>query len=215
MIENIQSDVADFHEFKEQINLTDMEIIKLGNFFLDILCRFPSDMFEKIFEEGSNDGSYQGIAKLGFNHESIEAIRSNIVIEPASLPMLIEPIKWSETVYGGNILNKDLKQDLLTVSTYHGHKTENRNNLFKAINNMSSVKFGFNNSLINYLENEGSFLLVNDEKTKSEQLQINIQLNVAQIYSKVPFYLPLQADWRGRIYVQSFFANYQGSDLSL
>ena len=40
-------------------------------------------------------------------------------------------------------------------------------------------------------------------------------MKVAQTYSQIGFYVPLQADWRGRIYTQSFFANYQGGDLAL
>ena len=91
---------------------------------------------------------------------------------------------------------------------------ENKSKLYGAVNKMSGIKFGFNVSLLRYLENEGQFLL-EGKYTKSEQLQINTQLDVAKIYSNIPIYIPLQVDWRGRIYTQSSYANYQGSDLSL
>jgi len=80
-------------------------------------------------------------------------------VEPASFPMICEPQKWSTQNYGGYLNNKIVKSDLITGSSYHGHKTDNRENLFKAINYMSSVKFGFNEALLNYLENEGIFFL--------------------------------------------------------
>jgi len=38
---------------------------------------------------------------------------------------------------------------------------------------------------------------------------------VAKTFNNIPFFIPLQADWRGRIYTKSFFANYQGDEFSL
>lgn len=70
---------------------------------------------------------------------------------------------------------------------------ENRDNLYKAVNNMSSIKFGFNKDLIEYLSNEGYYLL-KEELTESESLQQFIQLKVAEAYSDTPVYIPLQVD---------------------
>ena len=36
---------------------------------------------------------------------------------------------------------------------------ENKNNLYKAVNYLNSIKFKINTDLLNYLENEGSFLI--------------------------------------------------------
>lgn len=81
---------------------------------------------------------------------------------------------------------------------------------------MSSVKLNFNTMLLEYLLGEGNFLLEDEnDLNKSELFQRFIFIKVAQTYSNVGFYVPLQADWRGRIYTQSFFANYQGGDLAL
>lgn len=137
-------------------------------------------------------------------------------MEPASLPMLCEPLKWSKDNYGGYLQNEIIKSDLITGSKHHNHNMDNKDNLYKAINYMSSVKLSFNEDLLNYLLNDGKFLFNNSESlTESELYQMHIQLNVAQTYLNVPIYVPLQADWRGRIYTKSFFANYQGDDLSL
>ncbi len=59
---------------------------------------------------------------------------------------------------------------------------------------MSSIKLQFNNILLEYLLGEGNFLL-EDEKdlNKSELFQRFILIKVAQTYSNVGFYVPLQA----------------------
>jgi hypothetical protein len=58
---------------------------------------------------------------------------------------------------------------------------------------MSAVKFGINNDLFNYLNNEGIFL-IKELKDKSEELQRITTLKIAETYSNIPFYLPLQCD---------------------
>lgn len=76
---------------------------------------------------------------------------------------------------------------------------------------MSSIKFNYNNSMINYLENKGKFLLDTNNYsylTKSEIYQNYMFLKVANVYRNNPIFIPLSADWRGRIYTKSFFANY-------
>jgi len=53
-----------------------------------------------------------------------------------------------------------------------------------------------------------------EEIKPSNDLQRIITLKIAEIYKNIPFYLTVNADWRGRIYTQSFFLSYQGGDLS-
>ncbi len=136
----------------------------------------------------------------------LEEIKENLIIEPASLPMICEPVKWSDLVHGGYLNNNITKNDIITGSDHHNHKTEYKESLYKAINYMSSVKLNFNNMLLEYLLGEGDFLLEDEkDKNKSELFQRFIFIKVAQTYSNIGFYVPLQADWRGRIYTQSFF----------
>jgi DNA-directed RNA polymerase, mitochondrial len=127
--------------------------------------------------------------------------------------MIYEPEKWSDDTFGGYLNNKLLNEGLITGSAYHGHEMHNKDNLYKAVNYMSAVKFGINNDLFNYLNNEGIFL-IKELKDKSEELQRITTLQIAETYSNIPFYLPLQCDWRGRIYTNPFFITYQGGDLS-
>lgn len=62
--------------------------------------------------------------------------------------------------------------------------------------------------------NEGHYLLENDN---SDPLQRKITLSIAELLDKndhLPFYLTTNADWRSRIYTQSFYITYQGGDLT-
>nr|YP_010561579.1 hypothetical protein OSR58_mgp11 [Ganoderma flexipes]UYX56950.1 hypothetical protein [Ganoderma flexipes] len=155
-------------EFRNSIDFDNTDYIKLGSFLLDLLMTYPVNLFEKSFK----DGMYE-MAKLEFNETNLDLIRDNIFIDPNSLPMIHEPSKWSDTEYGGYISNKVLKGGLITGSHYHGHSMENRTNIYNAINKMSSIKFNFNKSLLEYFKNEGSFLLnsiFTEEMTKSENL---------------------------------------------
>ena len=79
---------------------------------------------------------------------------------------------------------------------------------------MSAEKFIINKKLLNFLLNEGKYLN-NPLNDNSEELQRISTLEIAKTYENTPFYLPLQADWRGRIDTKPFFIDYQGSDLSL
>jgi hypothetical protein len=88
-----------------------------------------------------------------------------------------------------------------------------KENLYKAINYMSYIQLTFNTSLLKFLFNEGDYLINMDidKLTISEKYQRVVQIEVAKTYLKNPFYVPLQTDWRGRIYTKSFFANYAQS----
>lgn len=54
-----------------------------------------------------------------------------------------------------------------------------------------------------------------DKNTKDNILRDAVTLEVAKTFYNLPFYLNTFADWRGRLYTNSFFLSYQSSDLSL
>lgn len=126
--------------------------------------------------------------------------------------MICKPNIWSDDKYGGYLENTNKEISLITGSTHHDHKTENKNNLYKTINYLNSIKFSVNKLLFDYLQFEGNYLL--NEIKSSNELQKFITLKIAEIYKNIPFYLTVNSDWRGRIYTQSFFLTYQGGDLS-
>jgi DNA-dependent RNA polymerase len=209
----ISKEEITYQNFLETFNLNKMQIFSLGDFFLDILSHFPSEIFERKFNE--KEGLLKNEpATLVINHEHFEEIKNNLIVEPSSLPMICKPKEWSDDNYGGYLTNNIVKDGIVTGSIYHGHQTKYKENLYKAINYMSSIKFRINLNLLNYLLNEGKYLL-EELSDQSEELQRITTLQIAETYKNVPFYLPLQCDWRSRIYVKPFFINYQGGDLSL
>lgn len=126
--------------------------------------------------------------------------------------MICKPNVWSEDSFGGFLDNVNTEEDIVTGSHRHNHLIENKKALFKSINYLNSIKFSVNNTLLDYLENDGKFLL--DLIKEDKDIHRTITLKIASSFANVPFYLNTQADWRGRIYTQSFFITYQGGDLS-
>lgn len=212
--------------FKEFIIVVDMEDevnkLKLGSFFIDIFCHSPTPIFDKNYKKSEllDDGiDSTPISVLEINNDYLTTIENYTFIVPNSLPMICLPNKWSETEYGGFLSNKIIKEEIITGSKFHDHLTETKNNLYKAVNYFNSIKFKINKPLLKFLEQEGNIILQHYLETldnNSEKLQAIMTLKIANSFSEltVPFYINTHADWRGRIYTQSFFITYQGSELS-
>jgi hypothetical protein len=87
--------IKDKYSYLEFINILDydnVKILKLGTFFLDILSNFPNDIFEKEFDQ------VEGILKneptrLIINPVHFDSIKTNLIVDPASLPMICKPNK--------------------------------------------------------------------------------------------------------------------------
>ena len=58
---------------------------------------------------------------------------------------------------------------------------------------MNNIQFGINKDLLNFLLNEGNYLIEN-KNSKSEEIHLAIILKLAKIYSKIPIYLNMHAD---------------------
>lgn len=56
-----------YHNFLKFLNLDKYSYITLGSYFLDILCRFPSEIFEKGYDDNFNFNKYETM-KLKFNN---------------------------------------------------------------------------------------------------------------------------------------------------
>ncbi len=70
--------------------------------------------------------------------------------------------------------------------------------------------------MLNYLKGDGWYL-IDDYLTSldtDDRLQVYLSFKLNDAYSKLPFYLTIHVDWRGRLYVQSFYITYQGSDIN-
>jgi hypothetical protein len=186
------------------------ENIKLGDFFLSMLSSYPIIIFERTITRSKGSKKFDN-ATLKINDDYINEIRNNLIVHPNTLPMVCKPNEWSYNSYGGFLTNIDLNDDIIT-GVAHKHKMENRYSLYNAINYLNSIKFCINDSLLNFLNNEGNYLIT--EVESDDELQRDITLRLANIYLNISFYLNCKADWRGRLYTESFFIDYQGSDLS-
>lgn len=197
-----------YDQFKKDYNINERILILLGDHF--ITCFIISDVFIRDFNQNESD-----TAIIKINPDYLEDIKQNIIINPSSLPMICEPEKWSDISFGGFLENKYQRKDIVSSSSAHKHKIEDRQSLYTAINYLNSIQFGINKDLLNFLLTDGKYLLeVEVLESQGEIIQREITLNLAQIFANIPFYLNIHADWRGRLYTHSFFISYQGSDLS-
>ena len=194
--------------------MNEVEKVKLGIYFVDIFTSPPQDIFERELDLNyywNNEPS-----RIVIKEEYFNQIKDNIIISPFSLPMISQPLKWSESSFGGYLSNKKNKTDIITGSKMHAHKMENKNKLYEAINYLNSIEFKINSKFLDYLNNEGNYLLKNNLGI-DKNLQRDMTIKIAEAFNNYnkPIYIPCSADWRGRIYTDSFFIDYQGSDLSL
>ena len=88
-----------------------------------------------------------------------------------------------------------------------------------AINKINGFQFTINHDQQDVLLREGGKYidcLVRNAKneTNEDSIRTSINLAVALSVYKGPLYLPVFVDWRGRIYPNSTFLNYQGSEIS-
>nr|QWO71393.1 RNA polymerase [Termitomyces bulborhizus] len=205
--------IKGFETYRKELNLkSETEFyLKLGDFFLSIFQQFPHDIFIRKINLKSY---FTGEAyTLDVNKDYLEDIKNNLIINPNTLPMICKPNEWSDSKFGGYLLNENKHEDIVTSSKEFAHKIVNKDSIYKTVNYLNSIKFEINSKLLDYLySEEGSYIL---EKIIPENvLQRTITLKIAQIYRDSYFYLNTNTDWRGRIYTQSFYISYQGGDLS-
>lgn len=199
-----------YREFVENADKEGQLTILLGDFYLSILTQYPHDLFVRVFSKSSY--YLRESVTISINSYYIEEIRNNVVVNPYSLPMLCQPNQWNENSFGGYLENTKKKVGIITGNSHHEHKMKPMSSLYKTVNYLNSKRFSINKTLLEYLKTEGQYLL--DIIKPENILQREITLKIADLFSNVPFYLNVQADWRGRIYTQSFFISYQGGDLS-
>ena len=201
-----------FTEFCNHFSLDNKIFIKLGSSFIDI---YTSQIGVKVFDRKNvNDEGYF----LVLNKEYINDIKDNLIINPQALPMISQPNLWSKKERGGFLLNKNedyFNRDLVTGSEHHNHSFSKDDNVYNVINRLNSQKFKVNSDFLDYIENEGSFILEHYKNNSKNYINNVITLEIAKLFIDIPFYLNVNLDWRGRIYTQSFYLDYQGSEFSL
>ena len=136
--------------------------------------------------------NYTPAIKLIINKDYIDDIKENIIIHPSSLPMVCKPRLWSDSDIGGFLINKEQQVSIITGSQFQDHEISNKEVLYKAVNTLNSNMFSINTLLLEYLENEGSYLLNSSKEGEGEEiekmnvLQEIITLRLANVFKNIP-----------------------------
>ena len=139
--------------------------------------------------------------------------------------MICQPNKWSDTEYGGYLNNSIEKNKLITgLGINNDHTIQNLDKLYNSINYLNSIKFRINTDTLDFIlaNKEKVFKYYYQSESNRNGNNINdnllrdvVTLEIAKTFYNIPFYLNTYADWRGRIYTNSYYLSYQGSSLSL
>jgi len=209
-IKNFTKEFQDLDSFIKYHNFDTPAFVRLGHVFIETFTSSLNQVFKRLFV---ND-SY--IVMLNPEYEN--EIQDSLIISPQSLPMVCEPLKWSANQYGGNLLNNtdNYKNELVVGSHQHSHQIMVNDDVYNAVNRLNSLKFKVNADLVDYIQNDGFYILEYFKKQKYDTYINNIiTLDIAKVYINTPFHLNVNIDWRGRIYTQSFYLDYQGSEFAL
>jgi len=224
---------------KENLNMElnkDLEIsifkIKLGERFISAFE--DGNIIKNVWRNGmrsidilnSSQLSNKSLLTLDFNENIIkENIDKLTNILPTNLPMICQPNKWSLKEYGGYLNNSIEKNNLITgIGVNNYHRIINLEKLYNAVNYLNSIKFSVNSDVLNFILSNKDIIFKNyynsDETLSEDKINDNIlrdfvTLEIAKTFNYITFYLNTFADWRGRIYSNSYYLSYQGSDLSL
>lgn len=187
-------------------------LVTIGTRFIELFSNRVNSVFIEISAvgEGSNNDS-----KLVLNDEykDLEDKFGKMILQPKNLPMVCTPGEWGPNKYGGYLENKIIQEKIVTGSIkYNAHEYKNLDMLYNTINYFNNIQFGINNSLLEFIEGEGSYLLPTEDK--EALYNFNISIKIANLFKNIPFYLNTHADWRGRLYTHCFYISYQGSEIS-
>jgi DNA-dependent RNA polymerase len=201
--------INNYDLFYSENNFNEEQAVRLGDLLIECFIRI--EIIDRRF-----DIEDKGKAYIEIRQDCINEIVENTFIVPTSLPMCHKPNEWSDDKRGGflsNTLGKGKGADLIQGSALREkHLIENKKELFYSINYLDSIKFKINKDFLDFILNEGYYLLSSeDEKNWTQNL---ISIKIAQTFINTPFYINTFADWRGRIYTNSFFISYQGSNLA-
>lgn len=188
--------------------------MQIGMLFIDIFSSEGiTDLFEKVYSY--KDGKDSPV-RLALNPKFLDEVREKAIITPQSLPMICSPLPWGEDQHGGFLSNETDLNSLITGSSQHNHLIALNKNCYDAVNYLNKQPFEINSDLLKFIEEEGQYLINHVfESDRKNFVNLLLSLDVARTYVNQTIYLNVNMDWRGRIYVQSFYINYQGNDISI
>ena len=161
------------------------------------------------------------------------------LIHPISLrlPMIVPPKLYGNNILGGYLLNDYYYTEPLIIKNFFLSKESTINEiniLYTFVNNMGRVPFKINVNLLDFLLSDGyKFGLLKEIIKKPDNLKKNsleynkyisdtaeyitqaYTLNIAKLFKNLnSIYFPVRLDYRGRLYCNATYLNYQGSELA-
>jgi len=225
-----------FNEFKDNMNIDIKDIGNIGEILLTEIIDMGDLLVLKIEKK---EGTYKGEYVVYPSDTSIEKFEKSFDVVGFKLPMVCEPNPWNANNYGGYLLNEGYHY---THFIHQGNRNFNKTRVLKGedrvynqINYMNSVPFKINTNVLDYILNYGvrDGLILEGlhpktmEKTlesweKEEVMKHNSRyylekniLGIAILFRDVKkIYFPLFFDWRGRIYNDNSYLNYQSNALA-
>lgn len=210
------------HEYRESKDDLDNHIlykncstnflVTIGTRFIELFSNSINSVFIEISAVGEGNNNDSKLV-LTDEYKDLEDKFGKMILHPKNLPMVCPPGLWGPKTYGGYLENQMIKEEIITGSIkYNAHEYKNLDMLYETINYFNKIQFGINNTLLEYIEGEGSYLVPTDD---DEALyNFNISIKIANLFKNIPFYLNTHADWRGRLYTHCFYISYQGSEIS-
>jgi hypothetical protein len=169
--------INNYDLFYSENNFNEEQAVRLGDLLIECFIRI--EIIDRRF-----DIEDKGKAYIEIRQDCINEIVENTFIVPTSLPMCHKPNEWSDDKRGGflsNSLGKGKGEDLIQGSALkEKHLIENKKELFDSINYLDSIKFKINKDFLDFILNEGYYLLSSeDEKNWTQNL---ISIKIAQTF---------------------------------
>ena len=228
MINEIKFNGVDeaFNMFKSKFNIDDSSAFDLGYLILSYFRVSTGLIKTKV--DFKNTASRDKISYYYLTSYGLNFLTSHNFLLGLKLPLVVKPNLWdlNSSKKGGYLTDNLLSlTDLIHPSVDNVEKSSITNDLmYSQINYQNSVPFIINQKFYDFIINNGfrlkllmeditSIETVSDE-LKSLYLQQSYILTLSKLYLNFPFYFPMFFDWRGRLYSETSYLTYQGSELS-
>nr|pir DNA-directed RNA polymerase (EC 2.7.7.6) - Podospora anserina mitochondrion plasmid pAL2-1 [Podospora anserina] len=165
-----------------------------------------------------------------------------LFVLPKKMPMMVKPKPYTTRVNGGYLSN-DLYMNENIVKEKWNLRDNTQilhfNQMFDLVNNLSSMGYKINTDVLDFIETYGSDYFKNElmdpryshpltkksKLTKKEKMELDSflakketqenMLGLAEMFRNIPeFFMPVNADFRGRVYCTPEYLNYQSTDLA-
>ena len=236
-VDKAVNNICTFKDLKALIkNMSEMDLVHLGD-TLFLLIQKGSELFElNLIKSKHNSEILVKFNSIYYN----SFIISSVTI--SQLPMIVQPRPVrADGLYfpyinpESNVLN--ISENKIIKGKYdQKYKTEGSDDFYNSINYLNSIKFKINIPMLTFVMEEwnkdNSMLfkgynkykeisdddsrIIKKDKDKHNALHhlyLNI-INIAILFRAHVFYLPVFADFRGRLYTLSNYLSYQGNDLA-